>query len=965
MLLTISLTLIGSIFFIIIFSFTLLTGSYTQFEEQLVKQDVENGLKVLSSEEDRVKSLNGDWSRWDETYLFIQDKNDEYISKNLNYESIENLGIDFLIFLRTDHSVKDTICINATSKALEPLPEAFLSRILTIPGFFSYESISDTKSGIVLLPDYPAIVVSGPIITSTYQGPVAGYLVMGIYLDNDKIHELSEMSGLFISVTSENQTPQKNSRLLYSGRIFHSKITSSPLPDDMIQGSTLVSTINSDGYLRFGVTTVRDILRQGKETIATFVLSLITLGFVVIVVSLITIDRLVLNRLNQIISTIKNRSLGKPENTILLPGDDEFSELGRVIHPVFMELNRSNEQLEDHIRRLVESEKKYRELADFLPEYIFECDIQGNVHFLNRIGQEISGYNSNDLDKGLDILGLIDPGDHPAFKLALLTIHEGNSVSGHEYTGRKKSGDTFPMVFYAAPICTDGVITGFRGFAIDISERKRSEYLLRKLAGIVEHTNTGIVTGTGDCVDYVNPAYSLMHGREIGEFIGKDPFVSVIERRDKYFYHYLQVALQSVHSTFELEHTKKDGTIFPAMHELTVLSGKRVEDSTWVMNVQDITDHRLAWKALMESEALRESSRQLRDVISRLPDATFVVDKDGWVIFWNHAMESLTNIHQGDIIGRGRYEYSVPFFGERRPMLLNMILEKEKDFSVYYTHVAEAGGSYCTEESFPGMEKGEKFFSTVASPLYDSKGGIIGAIQSMRDITPRIMAEKALMKTNEKLNLLSSITRHDIRNRITVLIGLLPMLQQLSHDPEVDEMVGMIGNAVRSIHDQIEFTRLYQDLGIQTPIWSSVRHMVEKASEGGIPDQVKISIYLEEIYVYADPLLERAFYNLVDNALRHGGIGLSDIRFSWRIMDDSLCILCEDDGIGIPGDLKEKIFERGYGSNTGLGLFLVREILSITGLTIRETGESGKGARFEIRVPYGAYSLRMKNGDRV
>ncbi|MCX6701523.1 MAG: sensor histidine kinase [Methanomicrobiales archaeon] len=108
--------------------------------------------------------------------------------------------------------------------------------------------------------------------------------------------------------------------------------------------------------------------------------------------------------------------------------------------------------------------------------------------------------------------------------------------------------------------------------------------------------------------------------------------------------------------------------------------------------------------------------------------------------------------------------------------------------------------------------------------------------------------------------------------------------------------------------------------------------------------------------VFADPLIVTVFYNLMDNAIRYGG-KITTIRFSIEEAGDDQVIVCEDDGDGIIFEEKEKIFERGFGKNTGLGLALSREILDITGITIRETGEPGKGARFEMTVPKGAYRV--------
>ena len=103
------------------------------------------------------------------------------------------------------------------------------------------------------------------------------------------------------------------------------------------------------------------------------------------------------------------------------------------------------------------------------------------------------------------------------------------------------------------------------------------------------------------------------------------------------------------------------------------------------------------------------------------------------------------------------------------------------------------------------------------------------------------------------------------------------------------------------------------------------------------------------------PLLEKVFYNLFDDALRYGGEKMTAVRAYYRTGDSALTLVIEDDGVGIPARDKSRIFERGFGKNTGLGLFLVKEILAITGISIRETGIPGSGARFEITVPNGAW----------
>ena len=113
--------------------------------------------------------------------------------------------------------------------------------------------------------------------------------------------------------------------------------------------------------------------------------------------------------------------------------------------------------------------------------------------------------------------------------------------------------------------------------------------------------------------------------------------------------------------------------------------------------------------------------------------------------------------------------------------------------------------------------------------------------------------------------------------------------------------------------------------------------------------------------VYADPLLEKVFYNLVDNAVRYGE-KITTISIYSNISDKGFSLVFEDDGIGVEPGQKREIFKRGVGKNTGMGLFLTKEILAITGISIEENGIYGKGARFEIRIPAGYWRFVTTRG---
>jgi PAS domain S-box-containing protein len=224
------------------------------------------------------------------------------------------------------------------------------------------------------------------------------------------------------------------------------------------------------------------------------------------------------------------------------------------------------------------------------------------------------------------------------------------------------------------------------------------------------------------------------------------------------------------------------------------------------------------------------------------------------------------------------------------------------------------------------------------------------------EIQERKRFEAAIQLANRKLNTLSSITRHDILNQITAIVMYLSLAEETVKDPAIIEQLKKIEQITELIQKQIRFTRDYQNIGENAPQWQDVAATIDNAIAGLDLKGARVEKDLAGLEIFADYLLEKVFYNLVENSVRHGE-RVKTIRFSYEKRSDDLILLCDDDGVGIPEAAKDRIFKREYYRNTGYGLFLAEEILSITGLSIKETGVPAKGARFEIRVPKGAFRL--------
>jgi PAS domain S-box-containing protein len=344
---------------------------------------------------------------------------------------------------------------------------------------------------------------------------------------------------------------------------------------------------------------------------------------------------------------------------------------------------------------------------------------------------------------------------------------------------------------------------------------------------------------------------------------------------------------------------------------------------------------------------LSRSRQQYRNVLDRLQDAYFRTDREGFLQEVNPSAARMFGYGSADeMIGT--------------PILTFYSNPKEREKLLEYLDVHKSVADWVME----GQRKdGSSFWASLnVQKLYDERGEHDGTEGFMRDITARKNDEEALREANKKLNILSSITRHDIINQLTLLRAYIDLVGSeqatiLENDPKFQKL-GQIAERIDTI---IRFTKEYQDIGVASPVFVNFHRVVDETWDK-VPHEgvTLVNTVDDNVDVYADPLIHMVVFNLIDNAFRHGGPSLSTIRFGSSSDGDTLVLVYDDDGAGVPKNEKEKIFEQGHGKNFGFGLFLTREILAISGITIRETGVPGKGARFEITVPQGKYRQARK-----
>ena len=223
-----------------------------------------------------------------------------------------------------------------------------------------------------------------------------------------------------------------------------------------------------------------------------------------------------------------------------------------------------------------------------------------------------------------------------------------------------------------------------------------------------------------------------------------------------------------------------------------------------------------------------------------------------------------------------------------------------------------------------------------------------------QDITDLVRKDEAIREAQKKIATLSSVTRHDILNHVTVirmLFDIMEMTGEVPVDSDTWVQLSKINDEALAIERRIVFTRDYEDLGSEPPAWQDIGYLVARMADMSEFSHLAVSCTCNNLKVYADPMLERVMHELFTNAVSHGG-DVTTITVSCRTGADSTTVIdVSDDGAGIAADRKEKIFSRGVGINTRYGLYLSREILSVTGIAIQETGTEENGAVFSLSVP--------------
>jgi PAS domain S-box-containing protein len=596
---------------------------------------------------------------------------------------------------------------------------------------------------------------------------------------------------------------------------------------------------------------------------------------------------------------------------------------------------------------LRESEQRFRSVFDNANDAMIISDMDGRILECNDRACKMSGLARDDL-VGPSLVSDIAAKASLSFSDLLNVLKERGEVR-FETTYQVQGEERIVTEVNARLIPYDGG-TAILCLVRDITDRKREEEKLqrseRKFRAIFDGADVGIsaLGADGQLIDFNDRMVDLLGysreelgGMNIALFTHPDDIEASLSSLDDLW------AGRTDHYDLEKRYVRKDGGTIWTHVLVSRVEPRTGEPPLVLIIVNDITKRKEAEEELKASQMRLTLAMNMANLVEweydfRTDNYTFNDDF--------YALYGTSSAREGGyVMSRERYgrAFVHPQDLEAFFQGFGPVLERQ-----------DISGTVKIEHRIMRRDGEVRHIMVHACLVNDETGAVVKSLGANQDITELKTAEEALRKASGKLALLNNITRHDLNNQITLLGGHLMLLKGRLNDPVALARTEIMAHSINALGSMLKFARDYQAMGVASPHWQPIREPVQDPLGFIELESLELSERAQQLEVFADPMLGKVINNLIENSIKYGGSPIS-VAIDCSETEEGLLLVYTDTGEGIPLENKERIFEQGFGKGTGLGLFLSREILAITGITIRESGRPGEGARFEMAIPKGKY----------
>ena len=604
-------------------------------------------------------------------------------------------------------------------------------------------------------------------------------------------------------------------------------------------------------------------------------------------------------------------------------------------------------------RELEESENRFRILLQHSSDFILIIDPKGTVNYCSSSTKRITGYTEEEL-LGKNVYSFVHPDDVEEIEHRIeLVKNKGNDGSTVEFRLRSANGEHSPMACMGANMIDVPSVNGLVITVSPISERKKAERAIKEgeeaYKTLFEKSPFPISLSSmdGTFVD-VNEKFLQLSGGNKGEIIGKGAVdLDFIEPQNFAMITEMTLDSDGIIDQYPIEIKMAGGGRMRALLSARTIHYHGEPHILSVLN--DVSELVVAKNALqLKNEELHEERDRMQKIADQIPGVVyqlFLKDEVQKFIFVGKGAEVFVDV-------------PTEMWLKDASWLFNRILPEDRGHFLEAMHTAAEAGTMCRHEFRLKDNDGSiRWIMNTSSMTHEKDGGSVWT-GAMTDITERKRSEEAVKQVNRQLTLMTSMTRHDCLNKIVATEGYIDLASRMAGDERMIDLLDKAQGSIEAIRSEIDLTRELQEISNNEARWVKLKDIVHELV--GIRP-VRVPDVCHQIEVFSSPMLRQVFMNLLDNSIRHG-VHVTDTWMDFNETESGLVVSFNDNGMGISDEEKERIFDRGYGRNSGLGLFLAKEVLKITNITIRENGTWGQGARFELEVPRGYYRFMEETG---